>query len=261
MLRRIIALSFLFAASISVSAAEYADAGVAATFKLFNHSSTATCVIVNAGKTGNVLVTAAHVFEKMKGDTAIIVLRKPKKNGSYGRHDVTIPIRKDGNVLWQKFGNHDLAVMKLELKKEDAALIKPLPLAAVASAAEVDGGVIGTGDELRTIVYPHQFEANGAGFPVVRKAVVASHPVGPVKSHHTFLIDGTTFAGDSGGPVIVNDRGKPKLVGIIQGQHWHNETVSVSSTEDRVKRYALHLAYVLHADFVRQAIEKLGRVE
>jgi hypothetical protein len=246
-------------AALSTSAAEYVDVGVAATFKLFNQSSTATCVIVDAEKTGLVLVTAAHVLQKSKGDTAMIVLRKPKDNGSYARHDVPVPIRKDGKVLWQKFGNHDLAVMKLELKKEDAALIKPLPLAAIASAADVDGGTVGAGDEVRTIVYPHQFESNGAGFPVVRKAVVASHPVGPVKLHHTFLIDGTTFAGDSGGAVIINSGNKPKLVGIVLGQHWHNETVKVSSTEDRVTKHALHLAYVLHADFIRQAIAKLGK--
>jgi hypothetical protein len=246
----------------SLFAAEYVDRSIAATFKLYNEASTSTGLVVDAGTADApelVLISAAHSFAKMQGDHFLLVLRKQQKNGSYKRRDVKVLIRRNGD-LWQKAPGADVAALRLDLKPEDAALITPLPLSAIADAEAIAQGVLGSGDDVRMLCYPHRFESHGAGFPVVRQGVVSSHPIAPVKPHPTFLLDVTTFAGDSGGPVIIpspDDSKAPLVVGIVRGQHFNDERVELSRHETRIIKHPLGVAIISQADFAREAIRRL----
>ena len=246
--------------------AEYVSRAIAATFKVYNSNSTATGIVVDIGqpeKPDLVLVTAAHSFKKMTDKHCLLVLRRQQDDGSYERHDVKVMIRGDGD-LWQKVPEVDVAALRLSLKPEDAALIQPLPLSMLATAEQMADGLLGPGDATRLLCYPQRFETNSAGFPVIRQGIVASIPQLPGKSANTFLLDVTTFGGDSGGPVVIpapDAAEVPMVVGIVLSQHFHDEKIMVSMREDRIIKHQLGLASVLHAEFVRKAIALLPPLE
>lgn len=102
MKRIIIAALFGFISSVASGAGDFATEMADATFKFFNADSTATCFLVRreAPDQALYLVTAAHVFDGVKGDTAIVVLRAHRDDGSYQRRDHTVAVRRDGKALW-----------------------------------------------------------------------------------------------------------------------------------------------------------------
>ncbi len=110
-------LTLLFGAiSCAVAAAgDFATEMLDATFKLFHVNSTGTCVLVRREKPDESLyvVTAAHVLERTKGDTAIVVLRERRPDGSYQRRDHTVTIRSEGKPRWVRHGTEDVAVLRL----------------------------------------------------------------------------------------------------------------------------------------------------
>ena len=165
----------LFAAGMA-HAADFATEVMEATFKIFHPDSTATCFLVrrDAPDTANYLVTAAHTFERTKGETMVLVLREAKPDGSYARRDVTIPVRSGDKPLWVRHPKQDVAVLRL-------AEPLPVPISALPAAALADeAGLTAAGAHLCSplfvLTYPQRFEANGAGFPVARQGIFASPP-------------------------------------------------------------------------------------
>src|SRR5437879_11007513 len=95
MFRRIALLLPFFLLASSAAAVDFATEMLEATFKLYHPDSTATCFFVRreAPDTALYLITAGHVLEKTKGDTAIVVLRNQKEDGSFERCDYQICVR------------------------------------------------------------------------------------------------------------------------------------------------------------------------
>ena len=242
---------------LSTSAAEYVERTIDATYKIFNPGSTGTGILFDAPEKQLVLVTAAHCFERMKGDHCLLVLRKRNDKGIFKRHDLKIAIRENGKSLWFKLKGHDVAALRIQLSAEHRKTVNPLPLSALCPANQV-AKVLGTGDSTRQLGYPERFESHGAGFPVVRQACVASHPITPVDQQPTFMIDVTAFSGDSGGPIIIpspDDATQPTVMGIVLSKHFNEERVTVSRHEDKVIKHPLGIATILHAHYVKQAID------
>jgi len=250
----LVILITVFVAQTTV-AADFATGVLEATFKLFHRDSTATCFFVRreAPDTSLYLVTAAHALEHTKGDTAIVVLRRPKNDGSFERHDHTIPIRRDGKSLWVRHDKQDVAVLRLP--DPPPVAVAALPTSVIADEARLKAAEVHICSPLFVLTYPQRFEANGAGFPVARQGIFASPLLLPVQTHPTFLADFTTFAGDSGGPVFVaGAEGQPLLVGIVLAQFRHDERVT-SEYEERTIHHPLGLGTILHGQYVRDTLE------
>jgi hypothetical protein len=240
----------------SAWAADFATQVMEATFKIFHPDSTSTCFLVKreAPDEATYLVTTAHTVERMKGKTAILVLREPKADGSYGRHDSTIEIRDGEKPLWTRHEKQDVAVLRLV--KPLPVPVKVLPAEVLADEAALQASGVHICSPLFVLTYPQRFEANGAGFPVARQGIFASPPLLPVPAHPTYLADFTTFAGDSGGPVFIETADKkPLITGIVISQHHHVDKLK-SEYEDRTIRHPLGLGTVLHASFVRETVEQ-----
>ncbi len=240
---------------LPASAGDFATEMLEATFKLFHADSTATCFLVRSDAPDERLhlVTAAHVLEKTKGDTAILVLREHRPDGSWVRKDHTITIRSGGKPLWTRHATEDAAVLRLRAPLP--VPVAALPLSALADEARLTAAGLHICSPLFVLTYPQRFEANEAGFAVARQGIIASHPFLPVQSHHTFIADFTNFAGDSGGPVFVpGTDGHPLLLGLVVSQFRHDEKVTMEY-EERVIHHPLGLGSVLHARFIRDTIE------
>lgn len=237
-------------------AGDFATEMLDATYKLYHENSTGTCFLVRreAPDQSFYIVTAAHVLEGTKGDTAIVVLRDRQADGSYERRDHTVTIRRDGQPLWVRHANEDVAV--LQMAEPPSGSVNALPLTAIADEARVVAAGLHICSPLYVITYPQRFEANSAGFAIARQGIVASHPFLPVQRHHTFFVDFTTFAGDSGGPVFIEGtEGHPLLVGMVLAQYRHDERVTTEYGEHTL-HHPLGLGTVLHAQFVRDTIER-----
>ncbi len=240
-------------------AGDFATEMLDATFKLFHVNSTGTCILVRREPPDQSLyvVTAAHVLERTKGDTAIVVLRERRADGSYQRHDHRVAIRRDGKPLWGRHATEDAAVLRLV--EPLPVVVSALPLAAIADEAGLAATGIHICSPLFVLTYPERFEANEAGFAIARQGIIASHPFLPIQRHHTFYADFTTFAGDSGGPAFVAGAdGHPVLVGIVLAQTRHDEKVTMEY-EERTIHHPLGLGTVLHAQFLRDIIEQAAK--
>lgn len=259
-MKKVILAVLLVIMSCAVApAGDFATEMLNATFKLFHVDSTATCVLVrrDAPDQSLYLVTAAHVLERTKGDTAIVVLRERRTDGSYQRRDHTIAIRRDGKPLWVRHATEDTAVLRLV--EAPPVPVSALPLAAIADEAGLTAAGLHICSPLFVLTYPQRFEANDAGFAIARQGIIASHPFLPIQRHHTYFADFTTFAGDSGGPAFVAGiDGHPLLVGIVLAQSRHDERVT-TEYEERTIHHPLGLGTVLHAQFVRDTIEQAAK--
>ena len=242
----LIGMAALLSLGLAVArGAGHAEAMMRATFKLFNKDSTATCFLLR-DKDEVFLVSAAHTFEKASGETAIIVLREANGNDGQSRKDVEFNIRKGEKALWTRHPERDLAVIRVELElPADAAL----PLSAVQG-----DGMPGFGDMALLLTYPARVEANGAGFPLARQGVVASHPAAPVAEDPVFILDVTSWDGDSGGPVFQDDgKGRPRILGLVIERINHVEEIK-SQRETRKIETPMGLSKALHASLILETI-------
>ena len=240
-------------------AGDFATEMVDATFKVFNVDATATCLLVRRAAPDQSLyvVTAAHEFERIKGDTAIIVLREHRADGSDQRHDYAVVIRRNGKPLWVRHTTEDVAVLRLA--EPPPVPVKALAMEEIADEARLTAAELHVCSTVFVLTFPERFEANEAGFALARQGIIASHPFLPIKRYNTFYVDFTTFAGDSGGPVFVADKeGHPLVVGIVLAQVRHDEQVTMEY-EERAIHHPLGLGKVLHAQFVRATIEEAAR--
>lgn len=261
MLSRLLTIPAAFLIAFS-SPLAYGDEGaeqmVLATYKLVNDSSTATGTVYQRecddGKAQRFLVTAAHVFEGMKGDHCTIVSRKRRDDGLYMREEIQTAIRGNDKPLWTKHPTEDIAVLLLP----ESISINALPLDSLPTEDALKP--VHVGDDVRSAVFPERSEANPAGLPILRGGVLASHPLLPVKPHPMFLIDTNAWPGDSGGPVahktLRSPSGGPLVIGIVRGMRNITDTVKESRFVERKTHYPLGISEVLHAALARELIEE-----
>jgi hypothetical protein len=242
-----------------------------ATVKLANPKSTATAFVLTRTTPGpspkrqHILVTAAHVLEQMSGEEAVAFFRKKESEGVYKKLPLKIAIRKAGKALWTRHPALDIAAMYVT--PPEKAVFPQLPLDLLATDQTLKQHKIHPGDSLRCLGYPHQLEANDAGFPVLRSGAIASYPLLPAKTNKTFLLNYNSFEGDSGGPVylaeshrMVDSKKEPVqvrlILGLVLGQHFIDVDTR-TAYETRKVRYRLGLAIVVQAIYIRETIDRL----
>ena len=240
---------------------------VLATYRLENPKTSGTGFVVRSPDPVNkesdelLLVTAAHVFEKMEGNRATLVLRKKMPTGDWTASPMELAIRQDEKPLWHRHTKHDVAVMRLTTPTDTS--IGSVPLTCLASAKDWQSDTIEPGALIRCVGFPHaaQFKPSPAAFPLTRLGCIASYPLTPDDKDASFLVDYNTFEGDSGGPVYFNEPGgSVKIIGLVQGQHLLDERFKTIYQEGMTRK-RLGLAIIVNSQAILETIESLPDLE
>lgn len=200
------------------------------------------------GTSETVLVTAAHVFEKMPAPQVRVGWRVQNPKGAWVYMPSNITIRTKDGPAWFQHPTQDIAVIPVTVPA--AAREAVLPQSLLADDQMFAAAHVSAGDEMMTLGYPHGLSANVAGFPILRAGRMASYPVMPSAAFPTFLIDLTAVPGNSGGPVFMT--GGSAKSNFIAG-------VLIKQVEDGDQR--LELGVVTDAVFVRQTIDLMLKAE
>jgi S1-C subfamily serine protease len=215
-----------------------------------------------------VMVTAAHVLEQMQGDAVVLHLRKKvdEKTNSWIHTPVPLQIRANGQPLWIRHPDVDVAVMYISIPSDNAITL--LPTNNLADDKMLTEYEVKPGDELRCLGYPLGTSSNDAGFPILRSGRIASYPLLPTDKTKTFLLDLRVFKGNSGGPVYFVERMRPNpkqlgsymsfhfLVGLVSEEIIFAEQ-SGGPYSQEFRQTQLGLAKVVHASLIKQTIEML----
>jgi len=258
MLRSIaLSIGISFAVLIAdLRANDFATQVMDATFKLYNEASTGTCFLVRRDETEDpaiYLVTAGHCLTRASGEKSLLVLRASKPDGSVERRDHSLTIRRGETPLWTQHPKHDVAVLRIT--EPFPVAMQPLPASVLGNGARLKEKGVHICSPLFVLTYPQRFEAHQAAYPVARQGIFATPPLLDDTRYPTFLADFATFAGDSGGPVFVEEREEhPMIVGIVLAQFRHDETVKSEYSETTL-HHPLNLGTILHARYIRETIE------
>jgi len=213
-----------------------------------------------------ILITAAHVLEGIKGDTAIIHLRKQKQDNTFEKILFPIKIRQDNNPLWTKNKNGiDIAVMNVSLPSLNNIDLRTLSTEMLGDDKFLSDFEVHPGDEMYCLGFPFGAEANQAGFPILRSGRIASFPLKPTATYPTFLLDFKIYPGNSGGPVYFVEANRVLsgklfkvqfLAGLVSMEHSVTEKIQ-SRYEKTEKTYPLSLAVIIQASHIKDTINQL----
>jgi hypothetical protein len=238
--------------------AEPPEDAMRATVRLFDGASSGTGFFVATGEAADagrrsLLVTAAHVFDGMKGDKCTVVFRLIDRERGIGRKQVNLAIRKGNDPLWVRHSKVDIAVIPVDLP--EGVDVKSYDDRQIADGKFVEEGKIGVGQDVYIPCFPVQLEANAAGWPILRRGAIATHPLTPLTSVQTMLVDYSSFNGDSGAPVVVWLEKEPIVVGIVTAMHRQSDKTT-TPFEERTVHTSLGLGIAVQSPFIRQTIDE-----
>jgi hypothetical protein len=191
------------------------------------------------------LVTAAHVFNDMPGPSCTLVLRAKSNNG-YVRKETDLQIRTGDKPLWTRHPELDAAAIEVTLPTD--CDFKPLPIDAIASPANMER--LPAGQDLFVPCFPAKLESNSAGWPILRKASLASYPLA---GQSTMFVDYSHFSGDSGAPVVTVTKEGLRVVGLIFAMERQTDK-TVAPFEERTLHTPLGLAVAVQAPQLHEVI-------
>ncbi len=252
----------LVAASTPAPAApeDVAEAALRATVRVHNGATSGTGWFVAVpgpdGEPVHVLVTANHVFDAMKTPDCSLVYRAPAKGGTFVRKEEKVRFRDGDKPLWTRHPELDVAALRVEVPK--GVDLAPFPFDRVADESWAKKKKVRAGQDVFVACFPVRLEANAAGWPLLRKGSLATHPLTPAANAKTMLVDYAHFEGDSGSALVAYPDGEPLVVGLVFALMRHTNTVT-SPFEERKSHFPLDLAVAVQSPFVRDVIEKAAK--
>jgi hypothetical protein len=218
----------------------------------------------------NILVTANHVLAGIATDEATLHLRQTNEAGIFTNFSISIKIRDNGKPLWTRHPEADVAAMLLVLPQEIISKQHWINSECLAGDEFFKNQDIRPGDELMCLGYPLGLESGIGGFPILRSGRIASYPVWPSSHAKTFLLDMTTYGGNSGGPVFFDFR-KRQLAGLPSSQWVDAIGIAGLVSEDIRKtehtegyfgnstlNMPLGIAVIVPAEFIRQTVDMVS---
>lgn len=211
-----------------------------------------------------VLITAKHVFEDIRGDTATVGLRMRNTNRDTMVAPLSLKIRDNGKSLYAEHPTADVAA--IDVPFQDKTIIYELASGIatpnwLASDQFLDDIGIHPGDELLTLGYPFCMPANDAGYPVLRSGKIASYPILPLAKSGKILYDFRVYPGNSGGPVYFSYLDRPYKGKIQLGTMYQKLFGLVTQQASPINDVDPSLGIIVPSIYIKQTIDKLAGFE
>lgn len=239
------------------AAADAAEDALRATVRITRGSVSGTGFLVAIGAEADprrryLLVTAAHVFQRIDAANCTVIFRARNKNGDFVRREADLPIRDGKEPLWVRHPEVDAAVIAVDLPA--GVDVKAFDYRQIASPQLAQDRKVRVGQDVCIPCYPAGVEANAAGWPILRKGSIATHPLTPLSSARTMFVDYSHFGGDSGAPVVAWIDNQAVVVGVVVAMQRQTDRISMPF-EERTVHTPLDLAIAVQSPFIRQMID------
>lgn len=196
------------------------------------------------------LVTAAHVFQQVNGDTVDLLLRRRKRE-RVASFEQAYQIRSGALPRFRADVGSDVAALLLELPADsDCAMLSYTMLAA---ENDFSSARICAGSDLMIFGFPYGESFADTGNCLIRSGLISSGPLTPVGDYPYFLADFEVFAGYSGAPVLVRARDQMLIAGMVLEEVFLEELRPGRKKTLRTSR-GLGLARVINASAIRDFI-------
>jgi len=201
-----------------------------------------------------VCITAGHVLQGIAGDLALGGIRVRDDRDQETRINQNIRIRDNGKPLWVEVND----VAALYCPMPDKLSIIKIPMSFLATDKTFDDFNLHPGDEVRALGYPFGYEVvPPLGYSVLHSGRLASFPLTPMATVKTFIVDFPAFGGNSGGPVYFLAETRVGKSGLQFGSFFSVLGVVTRNITSPDGRENVSLTVVVHANSIREAIDKL----
>jgi hypothetical protein len=211
-----------------------------------------------------VLITAKHVFEDIRGNTATVKLRTRNAAGDIVVVPFPLPIRDDGKSLYTEHATEDVAAIDIPFQSSTIMYQLGSGIATanwLASDQFLQDVGIHPGDEMLTLGYPMCAAANDAGYAVLRSGKLASYPILPLKKAGKILYDFRVYPGNSGGPVYFSYQDRPNKGHVMLGVLYQKLFGLVTQQAGPINDIDPSLGVIVPSIYIKETIDKLAGFE
>ena len=161
------------------------------------------------------LVTCKHVISPVGEEYPEEIMVRLNKSGNQGMQTYSISLRQGEGPDWTLHPEADVAVIPTSWPDLESKGVQWETFAAGRNAMNRKKAVevgLNEGDEVFVLGFPVGWKPSRQDYPIVRHGMLAQIQGWLRGEHCTFLVDGSGFPGNSGGPVVT----KPQF-GTFEG--------------------------------------------
>ncbi len=207
------------------------------------------------------LITCKHVIQQADVKSNEIFARLNKSEHS-GMQTFRISLQRGDGPDWTLHPTADVAVIPASWQDLEAKGVRWETFAAGRNAlSRTRAAEVGLteGDEVFIVGFPAGWMEGRQDYPIVRHGVLAQIQGWLKEEHDTFLVDGSGFPGNSGGPVLT----KPQRFAVVGtqavGESWligmvSERKLSRICTDARDVAETADLVQVIPVDFIDETI-------
>ena len=159
------------------------------------------------------LVTCKHVIQSAVNSGASEIMVRMNRSNRSEMITFRSELQDNGQLRWTLHPTKDVAVISALVPVLDSNDIQWMTFVAGLDAiTKQEAEIVGLteGDEVYILGFPTGWRSGRQDYPIVRHGVLAQIQGWLNGEHNTFLVDGSGFPGNSGGPVVT----KPQAIAI-----------------------------------------------
>ena len=181
------------------------------------------------------LVTCKHVIRGIREENANEIMVRLNKSRKKEMQTFRIYFQQDRGPNWFEHPKADIAVISVSPEELEKRGVQWATFAAGRDTLRrekvIEAG-LSEGDEVLVLGFPVGWRLAKQDYPIVRHGLLAQVQGWFNEEHDTFLIDGSIFPGNSGGPVVTKPEvrqdayialGRSGLIGMALG-FWPYQT-------------------------------------
>ena len=204
------------------------------------------------------LVTCRHVVKEAQKYRSSDMVVRHNREGHPDTATFVLPELGSDSDGWLLHPRADIAVMRapLHLLMERGLECTPFLSGEALTKERISKLGLGEGDDVYTIGFPEGWELGYRDYPIIRQGIIAQIRGWMEGAHDHFLVDGSAFGGNSGGPVVT----RPQSAAASDDPHGHSFLLGMVTASKMIRtaddaRENADLIEVLPMDYINEIID------